>query len=782
MLISKEVINFKPMTINYSGVLRVEDTLFLYGNSKYYIKTNLDISVIQRYEIKLIENIVVEPIEFYVDSNKYVVFSKNGYVFSSNDFGLNWNIVNLSDSKILAVIKDKKIETEYYVRTKDEILKLDEKFEKLNQYQINSDYTIPSYGYYKFELKKSITKYRDKILLTLDSARVLVLDSAFNKNEIIDFNTYLDSNEQFWGGYDIVSTYNEMFFYLTTVSKNGYLRSRIIQFNLISTKLYKDSLGAGIVNVFNDSLFYFKKDDKSIRDTNALFSLFSHNSNFFKSLNDFYKVDDIIYFIGNNSLIQSFNLKSNNAKTISEFVVGPSQRFPPIIINDSTYNFLDYTLPLFYKTTNKGITYFPTKSKAEFLTDSLFTNQSKFNRYLYNHSDSLLYLIGKLDKYSSTTYLFVLDKDLNVIEHKQIEGYNPQFNSPINMPYNTLSALSTLEIGQNDNLLYFIGYNVQNYKTNMYYTSIMFYNKNWDYLKVFVDSNYTTNFVFAKDTNTFLVHSADILDSSKSVIKYTNNNGANWIILKKYDKQDSLLFLKQIDFGNQSYLFLFHSDGIYEIPNNVILDIVDLNTFSIIRQKVWYNTENDSDFIYRFYVFQSQDKSNLYLSTLDTLYFIRDIMSYSQWLYKFMPNKGVFVGPSTEDKGIFYSRFTYLNHPIENNFYIISFPDTTLMSVEGNELYKRNYFYSYDVYPNPAQEKVTANIYWDKTLDINNAEVGIYDIYGNKIQSQENIEIIQESDWTGKLTWNCSGVPSGTYFIRIQYGTEDRVIKLLKNE
>ena len=99
-----------------------------------------------------------------------------------------------------------------------------------------------------------------------------------------------------------------------------------------------------------------------------------------------------------------------------------------------------------------------------------------------------------------------------------------------------------------------------------------------------------------------------------------------------------------------------------------------------------------------------------------------------------------------------------------------------------DKLEKRNYFYSYDVYPNPAKEKVTANIYWDKTLDINNAEVGIYDIYGNKIESQENIEIIQESDWTGKLVWNCSGIPAGTYFIRIQYGTQDRVIKLLRTE
>jgi hypothetical protein len=75
---------------------------------------------------------------------------------------------------------------------------------------------------------------------------------------------------------------------------------------------------------------------------------------------------------------------------------------------------------------------------------------------------------------------------------------------------------------------------------------------------------------------------------------------------------------------------------------------------------------------------------------------------------------------------------------------------------------------------------VTAKIYWDAGLDINSAQIGIYDIYGNQIEARENIEIVQESDWSGKLTWNCAGVPFGSYFIKIDYGTETRVIKFIK--
>ncbi|OGU61402.1 MAG: hypothetical protein A2X64_07035 [Ignavibacteria bacterium GWF2_33_9] len=97
-----------------------------------------------------------------------------------------------------------------------------------------------------------------------------------------------------------------------------------------------------------------------------------------------------------------------------------------------------------------------------------------------------------------------------------------------------------------------------------------------------------------------------------------------------------------------------------------------------------------------------------------------------------------------------------------------------------DEIEVKNNFYTQYVFPNPAHDRVTAKIYWDLRLDIGTAKIGIYNIYGNKIESDENIEIIQESDWSGKLTWNCSGVPVGTYFIKIDYGTETKVIKFVK--
>ncbi len=102
-----------------------------------------------------------------------------------------------------------------------------------------------------------------------------------------------------------------------------------------------------------------------------------------------------------------------------------------------------------------------------------------------------------------------------------------------------------------------------------------------------------------------------------------------------------------------------------------------------------------------------------------------------------------------------------------------------ITSVDKTE--KRNYLYSMAPYPIPATNKVQAEIYWDKALDINQADIKIYNIYGEEIDSKDKIEVIPESDWYGKLIWNCEGNEPGVYIITINYGTEKKAIKVIKN-
>jgi photosystem II stability/assembly factor-like uncharacterized protein len=98
-----------------------------------------------------------------------------------------------------------------------------------------------------------------------------------------------------------------------------------------------------------------------------------------------------------------------------------------------------------------------------------------------------------------------------------------------------------------------------------------------------------------------------------------------------------------------------------------------------------------------------------------------------------------------------------------------------------DEIEKRNYLYSMQPYPIPATNRVQAEIYWDKALDINQADIKVYNIYGEEINSKDKIKVIPESDWYGKIIWNCEGNEPGVYIITINYGTEKKAIKVIKN-
>jgi hypothetical protein len=69
-------------------------------------------------------------------------------------------------------------------------------------------------------------------------------------------------------------------------------------------------------------------------------------------------------------------------------------------------------------------------------------------------------------------------------------------------------------------------------------------------------------------------------------------------------------------------------------------------------------------------------------------------------------------------------------------------------------------------------------IFWDLALDINSAEIKIYDIYGKQVADKSSTTISEEGGYYGKLTWHCKGVPAGVYLITINYGTEKKTIKV----
>jgi hypothetical protein len=782
--VAEENMNISLLTFNYLDVLNSNDTLIFYGDNSYFMKANESLNNMRKCKIDDNVPFPIKPVKMFINENKYIVFLESGFIGISEDFGKTWQYKSLVNFKILTVIQDNS--GNFYIRTTEKILKLNKNYEVITTFNINSSYIIPSYGYYHFNFSKSMTMFKDKIIVTKDSAVVLVLNSDLTENKIIDYKDFLDSTQFYLFGSDLITTSDNFYIYFTVTNKK-WLFSKLFKSNLDSAILFRDSLKTMIFNEYNDSLYCFQVDDNAIKDTNLLFYKFPNNANaFITSLNDFKIYNDNVYFIGKNSLIHRYNLNTHSAKNISELIMQPSQYWPPFIKNESEFFLFDYIQPVFHKTSNNGLIY-NTESVADFEKDTNFTVYTQFNRWFYNAADTTYYFIGKKNKYNwDTTYVYIFNSHMQVIERKQILGYNPQFpSSTYDYQYNSRNFSNPLEIVNNNNVICVPSEDIYDNNNKIHYNYCYFYNNNWDLLKEYADSNYVVDFVFAKDMNNFLFHRANTIDSGKSEIVYTTDSGENWQILYSYYKEDTLSVIRKVIYEGKNYLFLVHKNNLVRVnnpgvyPTKYYLDVVDLDNFEFHRLREYKNSFPKDIFEYGINIIPAQNNDKLHICINDTLYYIENVLDQSSWKYKVLPKNGQFIAPTTYVNYKFYTRFVNSDNKFYGlDYYEISFSNDNWLSVD--EIEKRDYFYSYDLYPNPAHERVTAKIYWDAGLDINSAQIGIYDIYGNQIEARENIEIVQESDWSGKLTWNCAGVPFGSYFIKIDYGTETRVIKFIK--
>lgn len=90
-----------------------------------------------------------------------------------------------------------------------------------------------------------------------------------------------------------------------------------------------------------------------------------------------------------------------------------------------------------------------------------------------------------------------------------------------------------------------------------------------------------------------------------------------------------------------------------------------------------------------------------------------------------------------------------------------------------------NYLFFYEPYPNPAVTETKALIYWDTSLEINEAEVTIADVSGREMSSPDKVRIEKLNAYSGYLIWNCSDVPTGIYLIKLTHGTKSRTLKVV---
>ncbi len=108
--------------------------------------------------------------------------------------------------------------------------------------------------------------------------------------------------------------------------------------------------------------------------------------------------------------------------------------------------------------------------------------------------------------------------------------------------------------------------------------------------------------------------------------------------------------------------------------------------------------------------------------------------------------------------------------------------DFGITSVKDDITGSQNYLYLYPPYPLPARDIVHSLIYCDTSIDIDNDEICVYDIYGQKVADKEKLRIDKQPAYSGILSWDCSTVPDGIYLIYIKHGTKTWTQKVIKSK
>ncbi len=101
-------------------------------------------------------------------------------------------------------------------------------------------------------------------------------------------------------------------------------------------------------------------------------------------------------------------------------------------------------------------------------------------------------------------------------------------------------------------------------------------------------------------------------------------------------------------------------------------------------------------------------------------------------------------------------------------------------SVERTE--DRNYLWTNPPYPQPSNNQVKVEVYWDSGLPFTSDDVEIYDLTGVKININGQINVKKENNWKGNIIWDASNQNPGIYIMKITHGTETRTRKILITE
>ncbi len=768
-MIAEEFV-FTPLNVNFYGIAAKDNIVAAYGDFGSMLISYDNAATWSQKRVFDRGSIV----KMFFSDDEMLAFSDIGEISISGDNGRSWQTkANLEDS-ILTVIK---YPNGYFLRSRKRLMTL------TNYYKPNAEFPLilkPFTSWWRnIKYRSSLAYFKGHLIAQADTSKHIRLDNNLIPVDTLYLKDFGFCETKCSNGYELSTDSN----YLYTTS-NRSVDSITKGINIYRTedfttfeKLYEGSNKFFKFKAIEDELYYIERHRTYgstllrielhkvvMKDSSKFLAEFKYSKYYDRIVyTDFTIVNNKLILAGTDKFLATVDISSGKTVIISEFS-GNSLSSLPDRINNTTYLFSAGDLKGRYEnfvhiTDDNGITI---RSTVDYDANKKFREYSlMFRLKYYDKEENKLIFGGGIDAMGPVIRggIYISSDYGENFEYKPM----PTLTFNYNFPYPSLhNVYKNIRNGT------YITADFNSYK-NKYYSKIHTFDKDFDQVSRYVDSNLVIDYVSSTDTNSFLIHCQNTLDYTFE-IKYTTDKGLNWEILKKYS--DSVLFsyYKEIEIDNREKLAVFN----YNDYNNVFtIDILDIEDRSInqIYENRLLDPFNDGN--YRSHSISS-DGGVVYIAAMDTIFYAKDIFDRGSWEYYVMPNNGRITRPFNRYGNRFYARYSDDIH--SDNLYWIRAKSDPSTSVTQSATEVKSYLYSTPPYPLPATNEVRSFIYWDPSYDIDAGRISVYDIYGAKVSGRGDITIDKQSSYNGYLIWDCSGAVSGIYFIHIKHGTNSRTL------
>jgi hypothetical protein len=758
----------KYSNIDFAGCLVVQNNIFAYGSEgNYLVSTDKG----QSWNQKKIQG-ASDILDFEIIDNTIYGFTYTGQLLKSNNFGINWEISNLDNLSNIYFVKF--YNNYFFVRTNKSINVYDKNMKFISKYEsdilnIESGPTTLNYILMYFNL----TFVKNQLIVPSKSNKLIIINvSEFSKNNLlIDSISICDSCTK---GISRIINYNDKL--LLSVSMNNPSNNKATlyyQYNLTSNTFSE---------IDNNTMSQLTGKYTKLNGTNFRFKENTPIGYFGKLMK--FKIDtldtanDSLYNIGNTSLI-SMNVidNFNDVKAIDKnTLIAVGQYKLMMISNDNGRNWnlvscfgdFEYWQPTFI---SKNIQYY----------DNFYLNRSIIS------SDGGIIFKPTLQNFENDLNL------TNIIKNKQtkigtsyfdttgivINIYNSNFSNFDNISISndfgkTINFKRNIELNvSNADFKLFkkfdnnfkIVFNIKESSKN-YFKSLTF-DLDMNLLKSNVDSINTILYTSFKSENEgFLITSVKELEPQIVVL--------NWLEDSKSWKRDTII---------STFFTNLNSFKIGKSGDSVM--IVTSTYDGLKNNNYIYVYDNKSKTTNKLFEIKTVGVPKYLLEFGSKYYLVGDNLCLENINYDFKKWQEKLVEPKVEWNRIikFVNSEKYyvsLWDPIKKTSikYILS--NDSKSNIENTTITDNiNYFQSMPPFPLPAKNELKSLIYWDMSYNIDDSDIEVYDIYGNKVANREKISLNKLNSYSGYLTWDCSGAGTGVYIIQIKHGTNTHNIRAM---